>query len=571
MLSNTNMTSFVFKSITITNVLLSLQVFMLLIQGSDSMTLLSDEELNFLFPTPEPEFEYPFKGWSYYIRATNLHREQARAEVGWGQWSKPNYPNNFNDVCGLNPMGFTCENGVENNELANCGGDYQTREDCTFWVCGEDDKGGIRGSIEGGMGYWPGYTIEKSQVTWQIPGATSANYEIFGGTMLGDRAQPCINLGAAVRVSNQLLVPNDFISFEGGPNVDGFLGYMLQATPIGKRADTDTANYYTIIADAANFKGPVLYISTWFWDSRINWHPQSKNFAHPDASLGYVARGFEGRVGSMVSNSKDSNGKKYAYSTQWGMPLDKDNIHSTLYTGHAQYSDGWIDSLLNDVMDGVTDVSTNPPDISGAASGARTVVSCNSVNNIEEKGVRLEYEGENVESFVISDFGVTAVDAAGNDNTNLGCPVKYKLDKSKMDCETEENICLASKYFTFNGELKLPSEVPDNVKQLLESDKRFPTHRVDNRSNHGPPKGPERECFEDPGPSSPMYCVRTGTESWIGFKWYRFVDQPELTNVFKSLPEDERNAAKSYMQARIENLHKLGKDTPWFEPPGGDE
>ena len=69
------------------------------------------------------------------------------------------------------------------------------------WVCGNDDRGGVRGSIEGGMGYWP-YTLEKSQVTWMLPGATSANYEIFGGTFLADRAQPCINLGGAVRVSS---------------------------------------------------------------------------------------------------------------------------------------------------------------------------------------------------------------------------------------------------------------------------------------------------------------------------------------------------------------------------------
>ena len=91
------------------------------------------------------------------------------------------------------------------------------------------------------MGYWP-YTLEKSQVTWMLPGATSANYEIFGGTFLADRAQPCINLGGAVRVSNRLLVPSDMVGFNGGENIDGFFGYMLSKTPIGKRADTDDAN-----------------------------------------------------------------------------------------------------------------------------------------------------------------------------------------------------------------------------------------------------------------------------------------------------------------------------------------
>lgn len=393
--------------------------------------------------------------------------------------------------------------------------------------------------------------------------------------MLGDQPQPCRNLGGAVRISNQLLVPNDFISFEGGPNVDGFLGYMLQATPIGKRASTDTSNYWTIIADSANFKGPLLYISTWFWDSRMNWHPKSVNWGSPDAKIGYVAVGFEGRLSAMVSNTTtDLNNKQYGMTTKWGMPLDNDGTHTTLFTGHAQYADGWMDSIVNDVMDGV---NTNP-DIKGAAESARTIVRCEGgLENLEDVRARLEYEegdDENGVSFMLSDFGVTAIAATEEENNTLGCPVKYLLDKSKMDCETEPNVCVATNYFTFDGESKQPRDVPEDVKQRLAEDRRkVPPHRVDNRKVHGPPAGPEQECYDNPGPASPtMYCVRTATESWIGFKWYRFVDQPELTNVFQSLPEAERESVKTYMQKRIVNLHKYaGKDQPWFDVPGGEE
>ena len=140
-----------------------------------------------------------------------------------------------------------------------------------------------------------------------------------------------------------------------------------------------------------------------------------------------------------------------------------------------------------------------------------------------------------------------------------------------MDCHTEPNVCLATKYYTFDGESKQTSEVPEDVKKSLAEDSKFPIHRVDNRKVHGPPAGPERECYENPGPASPMYCVRTATESWVGFKWYKFVDQPELANVFKSLPAAERDSVRAYMQARIENLHKLGKDLPFFDVPGGED
>ena len=54
----------------------------------------------------------------------------------------------------------------------------------------------------------------------------------------------CTALGAAVRLANRLIIPNDFIGFEGGDDTDGFLGYMLTRTPIGKRTAADTANYW---------------------------------------------------------------------------------------------------------------------------------------------------------------------------------------------------------------------------------------------------------------------------------------------------------------------------------------
>ena len=85
------------------------------------------------------------------------------------------------------------------------------------------------------MGYWM-YTLQTPHVKYMLPGSTSANYEVFGGTFLHDRPQACTSLGGAVRVSNRLMVPNDFIGFQGGDETDGFLGYMLTKTPIGKRS-----------------------------------------------------------------------------------------------------------------------------------------------------------------------------------------------------------------------------------------------------------------------------------------------------------------------------------------------
>ena len=252
-----------------------------------------------------------YTGWSYYLRAFDLFKEQAISEVGWGQWTKPDNGVGI-DVCSVHPHGFMCEDTAEqrkddpqcklpendDDEYSTCrkhcdGVDWKEMEKCTFWYCGTREKGGVRGSIEGGMGYWM-YHIEKPMVSWLIPGTTSANYEVFGGTFLADRAQPCINMGGAVRISNRLLVPNDALTFEEPDTPfgrDGMLGYMLQRTPLGKRAPTDTANYWTIIVDAGNFAGPVMIISSWFWDMRTNWHPKSTSWSDPSVKIGQIQEG----------------------------------------------------------------------------------------------------------------------------------------------------------------------------------------------------------------------------------------------------------------------------------------
>ena len=90
-----------------------------------------------------------------------------------------------------------------------------------------------------------------------------------------------------------------------------------------------------------------------------------------------------------------------------------------------------------------------------------------------------------------------------------------------------------------------PGATPESAKSSISD---FPILRVDNREFHGPPKGPEQQCFSQP--SSSLYCTRTNKETWIGFRWYKFVDQPEMTNVFLSLPEGERQQAKDFMQVR---------------------
>ena len=103
----------------------------------------------------------------------------------------------------------------------------------------------------------------------KIVAAVNHWYRSVSATFIATEPNMCTKLGGAVRVSNNIVIPNDQIQFDFSEtgSVDGFLGYMLTRTPIGKRSDEDDANYWTIFLDAENFSGPAYYISAWFWDS----------------------------------------------------------------------------------------------------------------------------------------------------------------------------------------------------------------------------------------------------------------------------------------------------------------
>ena len=73
------------------------------------------------------------------------------------------------------------------------------------------------------------------------------------------------------------------------------------------------------------------------------------------------------------------------------------------------------------------------------------------------------------------------------------------------------------------------------------------------------------DCFATPGPADPtLHCAATKGGTWLGWLWYKFVDQPALQRL--SLSDEER----AFMQSRVETLHSiLNADAPksdWIKP-----
>jgi len=513
-----------------------------------------------------------------------LIRDTPVREIGWGQWSKPGVPTDGLEVCGIHPHGLTCEKTPEEwtGSLQGCGyTSYTDLEQCKEWCCGEEDKCGVRGSIEGGMGYWM-YTVETPHVKWMLPGATNANYEIFGGTFLNDRPQSCSTLGGAVRISNTILIPNSFVHFdEGSGDIDGFMGYMLTRTPIGKRSSEDNANYWTIIIDALNFSGPVMYMSAWFWDSRVNWHPKSVSWSDHRALITYIAQGFEGSIGSHVLTDPNSGGK-WIKTSQIVFPKDNGSDTTTLFTGHSQFDTDWAAVAMEPMLSGTGSAdSQKPSHIMQSYTDARVKPECNTPGEVSAWKLWTDETDDEPETD-IGGFGIG--DAVPADAPFLkasdaaSCHTRLTLNTKKLQCKS--SFCKTRKYIR---QVKKGSEysplkdkkVPKYIKKALNLLQFKPTKLNDGRYL-GPPAETEKICFDTPGPSPSdprLYCTRTQSGTWLGFKWYRFIDQPELNQVFASMEESERKDARCFMQARIERLHEAqssGGVPRWFDAPQGE-
>ncbi len=522
--------------------------------------------------------EGPVDGYSYYLRAFDFVWDQPVAELGWGQWTKPSDPLGGMPVCGDHPHTYTCEGFDESDPaLAGCGAtDAATLATCSLGCCGEEERCGIRGTIEGGMGYWM-YTLETPHVKWNMPASTMNYYESFGGTYLHDRPQPCTNLGGAVRVANRLLLPNDFLHFEPGPGgrVDGFAGYMLARTPIGKRSPSDDTNAWTILVDTANYSGPVMYISHWFWERRQGWHPESVTWSSRRASIGSVTQGFEGGVGSF--EVVDASGVRWIRTGQWALPADRGAARqSTLYVGHSKYPAAWADAAMEPLLAGTGSASERSPSaVRRSASAERIQPAC--VTNVD--GILVGKDLEDGREFELFDLGASSPGGEPSaTDVAQGCRATLDIDPARLDCASSPGWCLGPRFLRLDpdgdGLRPVPeADVPAAVRSALAAPAFEPSRQNDGRFL-GPPAASERACFERPGPAtadSRMYCTRTGDGVWIGFRWYRFVDQPELNQAFASLPAADREAAKCFMQARIERLHEAQQsaDGPrWFEPPG---
>lgn len=317
-------------------------------------------------------------GWSYYIRLFNLFPNDYVQQFGWGQWSSPGIDTRLGSTCSRNPHLLACDSGSD-EPYQDCiwpSGDERLLQ-CQLDICatqpgGEIPTYPIYGTFEGGAGHWP--YIDGSNVRFTVPGGVSGYYNKFASTFLPLLNNPCTNLGGAIQVSNNILVPSDGFSFQADNDdgtIDGMMGYMLQRTPIGKMHENDNRNYWTLLLDTKDFSGPVVYSSSYFWEHPNSWHPNVQTWSDPNVKISYTTIGVEGETGIVMVKK----GGFYYYRMQdTEIMLDDNSNFVTMNAAFAEYFGDWAIDIMEPILDGSS--SAAPSQILARAQANRRKPDC---------------------------------------------------------------------------------------------------------------------------------------------------------------------------------------------------
>eukprot|EP01062_Namystynia_karyoxenos_P041340 TRINITY_DN3012_c0_g1_i1.p1 TRINITY_DN3012_c0_g1~~TRINITY_DN3012_c0_g1_i1.p1 ORF type:complete len:779 (+),score=206.78 TRINITY_DN3012_c0_g1_i1:113-2449(+) len=454
------------------------------------------------------------RGFSWYTRIFSLFQEGHPMNVQMGMGGTWLAAEGLQyDRCPCKPGGF----GSDCCETHECS--------CAGWLFE---------SFEGGPGYWFNQ-LPTTSSKWRV-GDSVGCYSYYTGSPLfqfGDYpGHDCDKMGI-IQVSNQLVMAPDGITFD----FRGMIGVAYAHTTLGKVNDSDTRNFWTVILDSENFAGPICYFAAEFWGHRQpGYENVSKHFGDystcPDLSQGSCA--FEWNT---LETYKASNGDFKIPK----MTLPYKGGRTMLMMNHRAYNDSELADPLEDALrTGTLDVSKLFP------SGRRHPC----------------VQGDSAATFGLENRTGVQVGTLHTDIEDGECTWAVKLQN---DTCPEDGPCWFPQYVRNDSGTFVPiseSQAPPELQKQSFTTKSGGKN-YDQLAQIG-----SRKCLTAPGPSDPrLFCVQTGqrdvdpaSRTWVGFKWYRFADQPGLQQA--NLDQKQRD----YMQARIETLHKMvGRTSRWMK------
>jgi hypothetical protein len=312
------------------------------------------------------------------------------------------------------------------------------------------------------------------------------------------------------QLSNHLMLFPDGQSFEK----DGMIGVSYARTPFGKLNATDDRNFWTLVFDSENYAGPVAYFVPEFWTLRPKGDEEGtkdfKDFSDaPEIQMSSPA--WECHA---MPNIVDGDVHKLLKMT-----VPQVNGRTVLWMGQRAHEDSELMDPLEKAL------ATGHLDPSQLLSQGTTRPSC---------------KGHGA-----AKFGDVASWATDSNVVEHG-DCLWALKVANSTCP-RDGMCDVPQYYK-SGQPVEPSQASAALRSARFPTKPFPTNSKYDALTVEPKGG----CRDSPGPADTrLYCVKTLDYSWVGYRWYRFVDQPGLQQQHLS------EAEKVFMQQRVETLHKM--------------
>ena len=421
--------------------------------------------------------------------------------------------------------------------------------------------------IEGGVGWHRGDRFMKETPKFNI-GAVQLNFAGWangpgaGGPKTRDWDNPRGKYGVA-QLSPWLLWPPDGLNFEKGTCGQlvgrGYLPLPLtepKSTTAGK--DISTGNQcWTLFLNTANFKGPVAFITPYFWSKASVDDPRLEGmFLDQRPSRDNKAVQMETQY-IYAFTSSDSKGERYGRMAPTQYPIDDAGnsvfIHQMMVYNKKALWDGvyaWFKG--GSPVDGKINAQEGEmEEFKGKIFSSWTLKG----DAIQDDGIKL-----NIASYMIPnvsdlstfsihwDSDLITIRKTDNGNSLITLPQYYHLIKDE------------SSGIVISMEAVSPEDVPDEtglkrISSISSDEKQF------NSSAYVTPED-EKSCWKTPGPAAGPFYAKLGDGSTLTYYWYRFADQPALLNA--DMTKDEREE----MQRRVELLHKYwNKDKEYLSPP----
>jgi hypothetical protein len=428
------------------------------------------------------------------------------------------------------------------------------------WMFAQHDNPRPKGQysdIEGGLGWWRD-TRFATETPKFIMGGVALNFAEWAngpGAGKGRDWKKPNGKYAVAQLSPWVLWPPDGLNVKQGTNGE-LLGYGYLPLPLTSPKKTTAGKdvptgdqCWTLFLNTDNFKGPVTFFVPYFWSKPTVEKPELAGLfldtrpSDPNKAVQMETQHVPAYIG------RDAKGDTYARVAPTQFPATTNGnaplIHRITAYNRAALWDGvkaWFDGGKE--VPGTIDPKASAVHTFPGKGGATWEIY--PPNTPREKKVPVAWNSFATPAALDEHtYGYKwANETVANAGATVTLPEYYRLTKDAKD--KGRWVVVAAK--------DVPAETG-----LTKVD--FPRKRTAAPEAYVTPDAAD-SCWKKPGPAAGPFEAELGDGSVVTYYWYRFADQPALSNA------DLTDAERETLQKRVEMLHKSWtKDREYLPPP----